>query len=316
MKNALIILLTLFTGTLVAQQLPQFSQHIYNKQVLNPAATGSEMYIVSQLTHRSQWVGFGNAPTTQFLGVHSSINRKNYGVGGYIFNDSYGPFNNFGLNGSYAYHIEVSRKTKLGFGLSSTISQFSINGNKIELNNDIDPLINLSSSESSLKYNGSFGLLLHHDTYYFGFSALNIIPQKDKVFTSLDTPGALPAATHFNTIAGVGIDLDNDNTLYPSILVKYINNNPIQVDLNIRYIYSNIFEIGASYRSGDAIVAIVNMYVMEDLNLIYSYDFTTSNVSKASSGSHEITLRYKFYYNPIYKKQKKRYNLKTIKKSK
>lgn len=306
----------LLSRNLVAQQLPQFSQHMYNKQVLNPAITGSENFMVTQLTHRSQWAGFGNAPTTQFLSIHSSIDRKNYGVGGYLFNDSFGPFNNFGLNGSYAYHIKVSDDTKLGFGLSGTVSQFSINGNDIKLSNDIDPLINLSSSESNLKYNGSFGLLLHHNTYYVGFSALNIIPQNNNVFTSLDTPGALPTVTHFNTIAGIGIDLDDNNTLYPSILVKYINNNPIQVDFNIRYIYSTIFEIGASYRSGDAIVGIVNFYIMDDLNFIYSYDFTTSNVSSVSSGSHEITLRYKFYYNPIYKKQKKRYNLKTIKKRK
>ena len=305
----------LLSGHLLAQQLPQFSQHMYNKQVLNPAVTGSEKFMVTQLTHRSQWVGFGNAPTTQFLGLHSSIDRKNYGVGGYIFNDSYGPFNNFGLNGSYAYHIEVAEKTKLGFGLSSTVSQFSINGDKLNLNNDNDPLIDLSISESNLKYNGSFGLLLHHDAYYVGFSALNIIPQKDKLFTSSETPGSLPTVTHFNTMAGIGIDIDNMSTIYPSILIKYINNNPVQVDFNIRYIYSNIIEIGASYRSGDAIVGIINMYVMDDLNLIYSYDFTTSNVSKASSGSHEITLRYKYYYNPIYKKQRKRYNLKTVKKS-
>ena len=314
MKSALSILLILFTANVIAQQLPQFSQYMYNKQVLNPAVTGSEMYIVSQLSHRSQWVGFGNAPTTQFLGVHSSINRKNYGLGGYIFNDSYGPFNSLGVNGSYAYHIEVAEKTKLGFGLSGTVSQFSINGDELKLNNDNDPLINLSTSESNLKYNGSFGLLLNHSKYYFGFSALNIIPQKDNIFTSLETPGALPTVTHFNTIAGIGIDINDISTIYPSILVKYINNNPVQVDLNVRYIYSNLIEVGASYRSGDAIVGIVNMYIMEDLNLIYSYDFTTSNISKASSGSHEITLRYKFYYNPIYKKNKKRYNLKTVKK--
>jgi type IX secretion system PorP/SprF family membrane protein len=134
LKNLLSIFFLLLAGNIVAQQLPQFSQHMYNKQVLNPAVTGSEMFIVTQLTHRSQWVGFGNSPTTQLLGLHSSINHKKFGLGGYIFNDSYGPFNNLGFNGSYAYHLNLSRKTKLGFGLSGSVSQFSINNNKIELN--------------------------------------------------------------------------------------------------------------------------------------------------------------------------------------
>lgn len=179
MRFLLHIILLSVSGVLLGQQLPQFSQHMYNQQVLNPAITGSEMYMVAQLSHRSQWVGFGNSPTTQLLGVHSSINHKNFGIGGYLFNDSYGPFNNFGVNSSYAYHLKVSRNTKLGIGLSGTVSQFSVNGSKILLNNDADPLINLTASESNFKYNGSFGLLLHNEIYYLGVSALNLIQQKD-----------------------------------------------------------------------------------------------------------------------------------------
>jgi type IX secretion system PorP/SprF family membrane protein len=300
------------SGALLGQQLPQFSQHMYNQQELNPAVTGSEMYMVAQLTHRSQWVGFGNSPSTQFLGVHSSINHKNFGIGGYLFNDSYGPFSNFGVNGSYAYHINVSRKTKLGFGLSGTVSQFSVNGNKIQLNNDADPLINTTISESNLKYNGSFGLLLHHEIYYLGISALNIIPQKDKLYKTNDISGALPSVYHFNVIGGIGIGLDKSNTLFPSFLVKYIQNNPVQVDFNLRYIFENAFEFGVSYRTDDAIIGVVNLYIMDDLNIIYSYDFTTSNISKANNGSHEISLKYNLYYDPIYKKQKRRYNLKKV----
>lgn len=300
------------SGVLLGQQLPQFSQHMYNQQGLNPAVTGSEMYMVAQLTHRSQWVGFGNSPSTQLLGIHSSINHKSFGVGGYLFNDSYGPFSNLGVNGSYAYHVKLSRKTKLGFGLSGTVSQFSVNGNKIKLNNDADPLVNVTVSESNLKYNGSFGLLLHHEIYYLGISALNIIPQKDNLYKTKDLSGALPTVYHFNVIGGVGIAFDKNNTLFPSFLVKYIENNPVQVDFNLRYIFENAFEFGVSYRTDDAVIGVVNLYIMDDLNIIYSYDFITSNLSKANKGSHEISLKYTIYYDPIYKKQKKRYNLKKV----
>lgn len=312
MKFVLNIILLLLTQLVLGQQLPQFSQHMYNKQVLNPAVTGSEMYMVAQLTHRSQWIGFGNAPTTQLLGLHSSINNNNFGLGGYLFNDSYGPFSNLGVNGSYAYHLKVSRKTKLGVGLSGTVSQFSVNGSKIQLNNDADPLVNLTTSETNLKYNSSFGLLLHNDIYYFGISALNLIQQKDPLYKSDGMLGSLPSVYHFNAIGGIGIGLDKSNSIYPSFLVKYIPNNPIQVDFNLRYILENAFEFGVSYRTGDAFIGVVNLYIMNDLNLIYSYDFTTSNMSKANKGSHEITLSYNIYYDSIYKKQKKRYNLKKV----
>ncbi|MBE7442062.1 MAG: type IX secretion system membrane protein PorP/SprF [Flavobacteriales bacterium] len=313
MKFILNIILITFSGLAIGQQLPQFSQHMYNKQVLNPAVTGSEMFMVAQLTHRSQWVGFGNSPTTQLLGLHSSINNRNFGVGGYLFNDTYGPFSNLGVNGSYAYHTKLSRKTKLGFGLSGTVSHFSVNGSKIQLNNDADPLINLTTAETNLKYNASFGLLLHNEIYYIGVSALNLIQQKDPLYKSNGMlGGSLPSVYHFNAIGGIGISLDKTNTIYPSFLVKYIPNNPIQIDFNLRYILENAIEFGISYRTDDAIIGVVNLYIMDDLNLIYSYDFTTSNMSKANKGSHEITLAYNIYYDPIYKKQKKRYNLKKV----
>lgn len=310
MRILIHIILLSVSGVLLGQQLPQFSQHMYNQQVLNPAVTGSEMYMVAQLTHRSQWVGFGNSPTTQLLGLHSSINHKNFGIGGYLFNDSYGPFNNFGFNGSYAYHLKVSRNTKLGIGLSGTVSQFSVNGSKIVLNNDADPLINLTASESNFKYNGSFGLLLHNEIYYLGVSALNLIQQKDPLYKSNGIIGSLPSVYHFNATGGIGIGLNKTNTIYPSFLIKYIPNNPVQVDINLRYILENIFEFGLSYRTDDAVIGIVKLYVMDNLNIIYSYDFTTSNMAIANKGSHEITLGYNIYYDTAYKKQRKRYQLK------
>lgn len=310
---AIILVSIFFICNVGAQQLPQFSQHMYNKQLLNPAVTGSEMFMVAYFTHRSQWVGFGNAPSTQLLGFHSSINHKNFGLGGYLFNDSYGPFGNIGVNGSYAYHMELNRKTKLGFGIAGIVSQFSTDGNKMKLYDDVDPLLDISVADSRLKYNGSAGLLLYNDLYYIGISGLNIIPQNDPIFSSIDTPGNLPTVQHYNLIGGFGIGLDKLNTIYPSVLVKYIQNNPIQTDFNIRYIHEGVIELGISYRTGDAIVGMFNLYVMDGMNLIYSYDFTTTNMSKASNGSHEVALRYNIYYDDKYKKQKKRYNLKTVK---
>jgi len=195
------------------------------------------------------------------------------------------------------------------FGFSGSVSQFSVNSEKIELTNNFDPLVDLNTNHSNIKYNGSFGVLLHNDLYYLGVSGLNIIPQRDELFKSNQISSALPSVYHINAIGGFGIDLDKNNIIYPSVLVKYIENNPVQLDFNLRYIYENIVEFGVSYRSEDAVVFLVNMYVIDGMNLVYSYDISTSNMSKTSNGSHEISLVYKIYYNSRYKKQKKRYNL-------
>lgn len=308
LKAILNIILILSSGITVAQQLPQFSQYIYNKQMLNPAVTGSEKFMVVQLTHRSQWVGFGNSPKTNLLSFHSSIDKKKFGLGGYIYNDNYGPINTFGINASYAYYIPISEETNLRFGLSGTASQFSIDANKIKLNNAVDPLIDLTTSDNKHIYNGSFGLMVNNENYYMGVSILNLMPQTTKVFSS----GALTAVYHYNFIGGIKIGINKQSYIYPSTLVKVIQNNPTQVDFNIRYNYSEIVEFGVSYRTDNAMALILMLKTLKNLHIIYSYDFAISNMNKASSGSHEISLRYHIFYRPI--KQGKRYNLKLIKK--
>jgi hypothetical protein len=57
--------------------------------------------------------------------------------------------------------------------------------------------------------------------------------------------------------------------------------------------------VGASYRSGDAIVGIFEYQVDRKLRIGYSYDYTLSELKSYSSGSHEIMLGYDFGYNVL-----------------
>ena len=56
-----------------AQQLPQFSQYMYNTISINPAYAGSREIMVMNLLNRNQWLGVYGAPVTQTLSAHSSI---------------------------------------------------------------------------------------------------------------------------------------------------------------------------------------------------------------------------------------------------
>ena len=56
-----------------AQQLPQFSQYMYNMISINPAYAGSREVMVVNLLNRNQWIGVEGAPITQTLSAHSSL---------------------------------------------------------------------------------------------------------------------------------------------------------------------------------------------------------------------------------------------------
>ena len=58
------------------QQDPLFSQYMFNPLIINPAYAGSREALSATILHRSQWVGFDGAPTTQTLGVHAPLRKK------------------------------------------------------------------------------------------------------------------------------------------------------------------------------------------------------------------------------------------------
>ena len=50
-----IVLVAIFSGN--AQQDPQYTQYMYNTQVINPAYVGSKDALSFVLLYRTQWVG-------------------------------------------------------------------------------------------------------------------------------------------------------------------------------------------------------------------------------------------------------------------
>ena len=70
MKNnylAILVLILLGTVSSKAQQDPQYTQYMYNTQVVNPAYVGSKEALNFGLLGRTQWVNFEGAPKTEFL---------------------------------------------------------------------------------------------------------------------------------------------------------------------------------------------------------------------------------------------------------
>ena len=57
----------------VAQQLPIYSQYLYNKFLINPAHAGSDGFVSFNMTAREQWIGYTGAPRTFSLSGQARI---------------------------------------------------------------------------------------------------------------------------------------------------------------------------------------------------------------------------------------------------
>ena len=125
MKNRFLLSFIIMGIGASAQQLPAFSQYFLNDLVLNPAVAGTKEYVPVSLTHRTQWADFKDAPTSQLLSVHGSVNNK-MGVGLLLTNHETGPTQLVSAQFAYSYQLKINDSTKLSFGVSPMIMQYTL----------------------------------------------------------------------------------------------------------------------------------------------------------------------------------------------
>ena len=90
-----IIALTLLCGiSAFGQQIPQFTQYMFNTISINPAYAGSRETLSLVGLHRSQWIGLDGGPSTQTFSIHSPMKNEKVGLGLSFINDQLG-FENF-----------------------------------------------------------------------------------------------------------------------------------------------------------------------------------------------------------------------------
>ena len=89
-------------------------------------------------------------------------------------------------------------------------------------------------------------------------------------------------------------DINDDFKVEPSFLSKYASPAPIKADVGARVIYKEQVWLGGGYRHNDAFTALVGFMYKNYLMIGYSYDFTTTNIKRYSTGTHELMLDFVF----------------------
>lgn len=275
----------------IAQQLPQFSQYMYNTIAINPAYAGSREVMVVNLLNRNQWIGIDGAPVTQTFSVHTSVPKTKLGLGLSAINDKLGYERTTYLFTDISYRINLDSYEgyMLTFGLKAGFRKYSIDD---ELINDpeygSDPFLN--NVDYKWDPNVGAGVYFRGESFYFGFSVPRLISYKNNLeYFSLDR------MSYFLN-GGYLMDVNPHLKYKPSFMVKFTEGAPASFDLSSLFFINEKLWIGGSYRFADSFGAIVNLKIMEGFSVGYSYDYITSNLSTGTTGSHEIMLNYEFSF--------------------
>ena len=279
------IALVLFSGSLYAQQIPLTSQYMFNNYLLNPAEAGSTEAISVALSARTQWVGFDGSPKTQFFSAHSKIADK-MGVGGFVYNDKTGPITEQGFQLSYAYHLTINEEAKLSFSLAGLLMSYGIFQSELRPENSDDDAIN-SLNVNSTSADINFGALYYTEKYKVGISSPQLIQSKN--YSNSSGSGEGKPGRHFYLFGEYKYALNDEISVIPSTLVKYVAGSPIQFDLSARGMYDNKYWFGLSYRYNNSMVLLAGLNY-KDLSFGYSYDYTITDIKTHSSGGHELFI--------------------------
>lgn len=289
-KSVLLALLLFIGGAISvsAQQKAMFTQYMFNGLMINPSYSSMDEAINVTALARQQWVGFKGAPNTQTISVHSPVKQSRTSVGLILMRDQIGEvISENGVLGTAAHKVAIGDDTYFALGLNAGIGkyvgQYSQSGSPTAA---LDPVF---ADQNSLRANLGFGLMLFSQKFYAGFSS--------PFFYYRDLGTNIYSATaykpHYLLQGGYLADLGEDIKFKPNVLLKYVNGSPVQIDLNANFLFKETLWLGASLRSMDSVDLLAEIQLTPNVQLGYSYDFTTSRLAAVERGSHEIVLNFR-----------------------
>jgi type IX secretion system PorP/SprF family membrane protein len=295
MKKIIVIRLILLLTSIInyGQQDSQYTQYMYNTININPAYAGSRDVTSIFVMHRTQWVGLDGAPVTNMASINTPIGNSNLGLGGSIINNRIGPSNENTFSVDLSYRIPISEKYKLSFGLKTTANLLTIDFNKLNIYDQNDYVF-FTNIDGKFSFNIGAGLYLYSDNSYIGLSAPNLLETEyfDKYSGVEDRTHITKEKIHLYLIGGHVFDLNSNLKFKPSLLTKYVQGAPLQVDLSANFLINDKFVAGIAYRWSAAISAMLGVQVSKSWLIGYGYDLETTRLSNFNSGSHEVFLRF------------------------
>ncbi len=294
-----------------AQQLPLYSQYLYNKFLINPSVAGSDGYTSFNLTAREQWVGYSGAPRTYSLSWQTRFLKRSYilkqvsprrqvfrpksdgkvGMGGFIFSDKNGLVRRTGFQISYAYHTWLRQETQLSMGLAMTGYQFKIDERDLNFEDSDEPWLNNDLRKGVFIPDAAFGLHLLNPRYTFGFSA-------DQLFGAAAKLGSeaykkLEMKRHYYIFGSYTFTDMRYHELEPSVLIKMSGQLEPQLDIGVTYIYNQSLWAGIAYRTCGVLITNIGVKY-QNLWIGYAFDFSFQEIQRLTYGSHELTIALRF----------------------
>lgn len=310
MRQSVIRILSLLAAVLLvrlavpAQTDAQFSQYYEVPSYFNPSAIGQTDFLRIRGGMRMQWVGIDGAPR-DFVGTADmpiKIMNKRFAVGMLFDTDKAGLYSALNAGAQLAYSRKlfggtISAGLQIGFydqGFKGSEVYIPDNDDYHDSNDDGLPTQDIHGTALDL----AAGIWYTHRYFSAGLSATHLtsptVTMTGETSSSGETNREFQFQARRTLYFTAQSNIPINNTLFeivPSVLVKS-DFSFTTGEATVRCRYDKFLTFGLGYRWKDAIVATVAAE-FRNIFIGYSYDYATSAIAKASSGSHEVFAGYR-----------------------
>lgn len=285
-----------------AQVDAQFTQYYAVPTFYNAGATGDTDFVRLRGGTRLQWMGIDNAPKSFLItgDMPFKFIGKRFGTGLVMQQESLGLYKNLNIAAQLSYKHKLFGGV-LSAGLQVGIISETFKGSEVYIPDDDDyhestddaiPTTDLTGTSLDL----GLGVYFTHKLFWAGVSCQHV---NNPTITFNAESGESTNEKNYEFKAGrilyfmAGSNIPIKNTLFeviPSVLVKS-DFTFTTAEITGRVRWRKFLSLGVGYRYDDA-VSLVLGAELKNFYIGYSYDYPTSAISKASSGSHEIFAGY------------------------
>lgn len=304
LKIALSAFLFVFPSFLFSQEtIPIYSDYLSdNVFLVHPSAAGIGNCGKFRFTARTQWSGVQDSPSLQTMTAHNRFG-DNTGLGLVLFNDKNGYHSQQGIQGTYAYHINVGARpeetNQLSFALAFMVVNNSVDQSSFTI---FDPEISYLVQSKSY-FNADISMAYHNRGLFSYVTAKNVILSARNLYNDL-----YESLNLRRYLATVGYYFDRGESLHfePSVMGQYIERTGESfIDLNFKaYLDVQDAQIWAafSYRRGfdkmdtEGLQYLTPIIGMNYKNFMASYTYTkqSGDILFDEGGYHQITLGFNF----------------------
>ena len=319
LKSTILALSLLLLCSQGSAQDFQFSQFYAAPLYLNPALTGISQETRMGSVYRKQWPGLDYQFTafSAYVDHYSFDHKSGIGLSVSSFSEEFLKLNTTDISGFYAYNLQLSER--VAFQLGTQISYIQKRGtlenllfgdqidvfNQTTLPNSADAVGGL---EPFSYFSVGLGGVFTWDKLWIGISGHHL-NRPSLAFYVRD--GQTQHWPKYSLQAGYTISLDDPDFWeegsgkFVHLMANYKRQGPFQfLDAGLQLLLNQLV-VGGGLRTlpiqsdlpkRESVIGLVGLNLSAGLAVGYSYDYPISDVGSQTLGSHELSLRYQFFY--------------------